>query len=114
MSAESEFDAAMRNRYAVEIPAATRYRPMRMIEMIDEYGAIEAVRRLMAQYESYASEGYRRLWECQRLDLSFEALMQEPRFASLFSADELAWARRRLQEYGYPPPDGFIETAAKS
>ena len=44
------------------------YRPARMLEMIDKYGGLDTVRRLRMQYEDFASEGYKRLWEFRRLD----------------------------------------------
>ena len=108
MSVEQEFDAVMRNRYLVEIPKVTGHRPTRMIEMIESHGAVEAVRRLIKQYETAPSEGYTRLWECGRLDLSFEALMHDPRFAALFSAEEREWACKRLSDFRYAPPGGCI------
>jgi hypothetical protein len=98
---EQDFDRLMHYRFSVEVPADTGYRPMRMVEMIDRYGGIATVRRLMTQYADFASEGYTRLWERGRLDLSFEALMHDKRFAALFSDVERAWARERLAEYGY-------------
>jgi hypothetical protein len=104
----AEFDRAIRYRYSAEIPAATGYRPARMLEMIDKYGGLDTVRRLKMQYEDFASEGYTRLWEFRRLDLSFEALMHDPRFASLFTDEERAWACKRLAEYQYIPPGGCV------
>ena len=104
---EQGLNSVMSRRYLEEIPAETGYRPMRMVEMIELHGALETVRRLMARYVGFASEGYTRLSECGRLDLSFEALMHDPRFTPLFSKDELQWARRRLAEYGYTVPGGF-------
>lgn len=102
----AEFDRVIRYRYSAEIPAATGYRPARMLEMIDKYGGLDTVRRLKMQYEDFASEGYTRLWEFRRLDLSFEALMHDRRFVSLFTDEERAWACKRLADYQYTPPTG--------
>jgi len=41
------------------------------------------------------------LWECGRLDLSMEALVIDPRFEELFSAEEREIARERLVAYGW-------------
>ncbi len=104
----AEFDRVIRNRYSAEIPAATGYRPARMLEMIDKYGGLDTVRRLKMQYEDFASEGYEHLWEFRRLDLSFEALMHDRRFVSLFTDEERAWACKRLADYQYTPPKGCV------
>jgi hypothetical protein len=48
------------------------------------------------------SDGYTRLYELGRLDLTVEAVVvEEPKWHRLFSQDELAKARRRLLDYGY-------------
>lgn len=100
----AQFDEAMHYRYAVEVFKATGHRPTRMLEMLETYGGVETVRRLMHQYAEYASEGYTRLWLCGRLDLLFEALMHDSQFHDLFTDDERAWARQRLAEYDYMLP----------
>lgn len=77
---EEQFRVAMQERYSREIPKATGYRATRMIEMVERYGGVETVRTLMREYAHHASDGYTKLWMEGRLDLSFEALMREPRF----------------------------------
>ena len=37
------------------------------------------------------------------LDLTVEALVVEPKFSELFSENEIAVARRRLEQFGYTP-----------
>jgi hypothetical protein len=103
---EQDLDRTMHHRYAVEVPAATGYRPTRMVDMIHRYGGLVTIRRLMVQYAGFPSEGYTHLWEYGRLELSFEALMLHPRFAPLFTEAERRWACQRLSEYGYMPPSG--------
>lgn len=39
----------------------------------------------------------------KRLDLTVEALVLQPKWATLFSEHELQTARKRLAEYGYEP-----------
>jgi hypothetical protein len=41
------------------------------------------------------------LWERERLDLSVEALVDDQRFTELFTDQELATARARLEMFGY-------------
>jgi hypothetical protein len=105
---EQDFDRAIHHRYASEIPTTTGYRPSRMVEMIDRYGGLGTIRRLMVQYADYASEGYTRLWEHNRLDLSFEALMHDSRFVALFTDEERRWAYERLAQYDYTPPQSSL------
>jgi hypothetical protein len=50
------------------------------------------------------SDGYTALCERGRLDLTVEAeVVANPRWHSLFTADELAKARKRLADYRYEP-----------
>jgi hypothetical protein len=50
-----------------------------------------------------SSDGFAELWERGRLDLTVEALVAEPKFSELFSENEIAVARRRLEQFGYTP-----------
>lgn len=45
-----------------------------------------------------------RLWEMGLLDHSLEAMVLKPEHASLFSAEELATARRKLADLEYRAP----------
>ena len=97
------FTSALAHRLIHEVPKAVGARFSRTIAMVYELGGVAAVRRLIGIYYTQPSEGYTRLWEHGRLDLSFEALMVTPRFALLFAEDELQWALRRLADYQYTP-----------
>jgi hypothetical protein len=98
------FTSALAERYIEDIKKAIGLRFNRTIALIYELGGVGAVRRLMTTYATQPSEGYTKLWEAGRLDLSFEALMVTPRFAPLFEEHELQWALQRLADYGYVPP----------
>lgn len=50
------------------------------------------------------SDGFQRLTDEGRLDLTVEALVLRPEFSELFSADERAVAANRLAKAGYRPP----------
>jgi hypothetical protein len=95
------FHAAMLTLYQ-RAKAECHYNATRFLAMVSEHGGVETARRLIAS--DTPSEGYVRLWECGRLDLTVEALVQRPEFAPLFIAEELARARARLEEYGYAAP----------
>lgn len=50
------------------------------------------------------TDGFRRLTEERRLDLTMEALVLRPEFAELFTVPERAVAASRLARAGYQPP----------
>lgn len=66
--------------------------------MLAEHGGIETARRLI---RGSATRGFDTLWEHKRLDLSVEALVNDPRWRALFSDEETGIAARRLKQYGY-------------
>jgi hypothetical protein len=51
------------------------------------------------------TDGFQRLKEEGRLDLTMEALVLRPEYAELFSDEERRVAAHRLAEAGYQPPD---------
>lgn len=65
----------------------------------DEYQGVETAKRLLAKTE--IQEGLMKLWEMKLLDQSMEALVIQNRFSPLFKDDEVAEARRRLEELEY-------------
>ena len=69
----------------------------RLIEMTDHHGAIETAHRILPTL----TKMFTTLWERSRLDLSVEAIILQPRFAPLFTEDELQVARQRLQDSNY-------------
>ncbi len=71
----------------------------RFRQMIDEHGAVESAKRLLATRE--IQTGLMRLWEMGSLSKSMEALVIQERFQPLFTPEEIAEARRRLEELGY-------------
>jgi len=75
------------------------YRPTRFLQMVTERGGLAAAKDLLRA--SRPAEGLTILWEHGRLDLSVEALICRTPWSTLFTADELAIARKRLQELGY-------------
>lgn len=50
------------------------------------------------------SEGFEKLWEKKRLDLSLEALVLDPKWSKYFSPDLLEIASKRLKDAGYEFP----------
>jgi len=74
---------------------------IRFRQMIDEYGAVEAAKRLLATQD--VQTGLMRLWEMKSLSKSMEALVIQECFRPLFCEEQIAEARRRLEELGYFP-----------
>jgi hypothetical protein len=71
------------------------------LTMVSQRGGLETARTLLNAAKP--SDGFRALWERQRLDLTMETVVLRPTFASLFTDEERERARSRLAEYGYRP-----------
>jgi len=75
----------------------------RFLQMVANEGGLSTSKKLLAAAQP--AEGFAALWEMKRLDLTVEFLVLRPEYKSLFNAQELATARNRLIEYGYPESD---------
>ena len=76
------------------------YMPSIFLRMLNEKGALQTARQLINA--SQPSDGYTRLWQLKRLDLSVEAVINDNvEWHSLFTQDELHRCRKRLTDYGY-------------
>ncbi len=92
---EDAFDHAMMQIY-VQARQQAGYTATRFHQMLTEHGGVETARRLLPQM----SDGFTELWRRNRLDLTVEALVLQPQWASLFARHELDMARDRLKECG--------------
>ena len=95
---EREFNKAMIHIYERARDEAD-YLATRFIKMVNEHGGLETARILINANKP--SDGYSALWERKRLDITVEALVQDPKWAFLFTPDEINRAKQRLIEYGY-------------
>ena len=76
------------------------YTPSVFFRMLNEKGAVQTARQLINA--SQPSDGYTRLWELRRLDLSVEAVVHDnARWHDLFTQDELQRCQKLLADYGY-------------
>jgi hypothetical protein len=75
------------------------YTPSYFLHMLSELGPVETARRLI-EFET-PSDGFTRLYELGRLDLTVEALVLAPEWRDLFSTDQRRVARDRLLAYGW-------------
>lgn len=107
----AEFTEAMLDIYR-RAKDEVGYNASRFRQMVIENGGLTAAQQLLQR--PTVSEGYERLWDEDRLDLSVEALILRPKWAPLFSEEELRTARERLSEFGYSPPDAPESDSAPS
>ncbi len=94
MTLEEEFTAALRG--TVEAARERKYNPAYFLKMLAEHGGPETARRLIAKRDPQA--GLMQLWELRLLNDSMEAVMLRSRFRSLFTDEELAEAKQRLED----------------
>lgn len=83
---------------------AAGYNPSYFARMVEEMGGLAAARKLIN--DNTPSEGFTKLWEMKRLDLSVEAVALTPPWTSLFTQAERLKARQRRHDYGYPVARG--------
>ncbi|WP_283137519.1 hypothetical protein [Rhizohabitans arisaemae] len=93
-----EFEKAMRELYE-RARSEANYHTTYFLGMLAELGALVTARKLL--YAPAVSDGFAILWERGRLDLTVEALVIQPRFADLFTTQEIEIARHRLDRFGY-------------
>lgn len=81
--------------------AEAGYNASYFLSMLAQHGPVETAHRLLASPAT--SDGFAELWERKRLDLTVEAIVVDPKFSELFTADEIEVARKRLAQFGYQP-----------
>ncbi|MCC7364741.1 MAG: hypothetical protein IT303_10250 [Dehalococcoidia bacterium] len=96
---EQEFTAAVMETIAE--CRRLKYNSVYFVQMVSESGVLPACRRLLAAPIDQPSDGFTKLWELGRLDLTVEALACREQFAGLFSDGERSHARERLDRFGY-------------
>ena len=78
------------------------YIPSLFLQMVNEMGGVATAKKLIN--EPAPSDGFRRLWEMGRLDLTVEYVVAfQPRYRSLFTPAERLSARKRYEEYKRRP-----------
>ena len=95
---EQEFHRAMINIYE-RAKNEANYVASYYIRMVAEHGGVETAKILINSNKP--SDGYTALYMKSRLDLTVEALVQNPKWAPLFDSAEIEKAKKRLHEYGY-------------
>ena len=100
VSAERSFEYEMMQIYE-RAKAEIGYTASRFLQMVLDQGGLATAERLL--HSPSTSDGFTKLWESKRLDLSVEALVIRPEFSELFTGAEKAIARSRLDQFGFNP-----------
>lgn len=96
---ETQFDHAMFGIYRRAKDEAG-YNATIFLQMLTDNGGLSTAKTLINSAKP--SDGYTALYMRGRLDLTVEALViEDERWHSLFGADELERARKRLRDYRY-------------
>jgi hypothetical protein len=94
-----QFDEEMLNIY-VRARSEAGYNASRFLQMLEEHHGVRTAKILL--HADKESEGYTALWQRGRLDLTVEAVIYDnPKWQSLFTAEEIETCKRRLTKYGY-------------
>jgi hypothetical protein len=96
--AEQEFHREL-VRGSSRLKREISYNPTRFLQMVDDYGGVGAVQRLLHGRET--SDGFTPLWAAGRLAMSCEAMVLLPWYEALFTDDQRGLARWRLTEHGF-------------
>ena len=75
------------------------YNATRFIQDVSKSGGLTVAKKLIGK--PGGSDGFTKLWEAGRLDLSVEACALRPEFKPLFTEKELETCRERLKAFGY-------------
>lgn len=75
------------------------YRATRFLQMIDRKGSLVTAKELISK--DGGTEGFTKLWEFGRLDLSLEALIISGKYNDLFTQKEIEICKERLSQYEY-------------
>lgn len=94
---EKQFDREMRDVY-ISAKRECGYTATRFLQMLSDQGGVKTAKQLIKKEgETY---GFSILWEKHRLDLSVEARVLKPEYHDLFSDDDRAICRERLEKFG--------------
>jgi hypothetical protein len=97
--AEPNLELALKNEFlrATRECIAIGYHPTGFLQMLGKHGPIATTIQLVMGNH----EGFERLWELRRLDLSVEAIILREPFRVLFSPEVLGQAEQKLRDVGY-------------
>ena len=97
---EQQFHEQMINIYRNAL-TQTRYKATGFLEMVTMQGGLAAAKTLL--HTLHLPDWFAALWARGRLDLTMEYMLIQPPWRSLFTNEELAVARKRLDQHATPP-----------
>lgn len=71
------------------------YRPQYFLNMVNELGYYQAAKKIAS--DKGISDGFTKLALKQRLDLSIESLVVDPKYSRIFTTEEIDNCRRKLR-----------------
>lgn len=94
---ENRFHKEMINTYLEA--KKLKYNAAYFLQMVTDKGGYMAAKQLV--HTDTPSEGFTKLWQLKRLDLSVEVLVLKPEYQSLFTNEERQICIDRLRKYEY-------------
>ncbi|MBZ9621424.1 hypothetical protein G9F71_000770 [Clostridium sp. FP2] len=95
---ERKFYTAMTDVYR-KADKECGYRATRFLQMLSEKGGVKTAKELVSK--EGGTDGFSKLWQLGRLDLSVEALVLKDEFKELFTEEQLSLCKARLEKYKY-------------
>jgi hypothetical protein len=96
---ERAFDEAMMEIYR-RAKLECNYTPSVFHNMLSKYRGVKTAKQLINSRK--VSDGYTRLYELGRLDLTVEAVIYDaPKWYKLFEEEEIIICKKRLNDYRY-------------
>lgn len=99
---EKQFHTDMLSIYKTA-KADCGYTATRFLQLVSSIGGLAAAKQLIAK--PGGTDGFAKLYECGRLDLSVEAHVLKEKYAELFTDEEKQLCRERLKQYGFKAVD---------
>lgn len=94
---EKKFHSDMENIY--HVAKKLKYNAIYFWGLICEKGGYQAAKQLI--HTDAPSDGFTKLWELKRLDMSVEAHVLKKEYKPLFTDEERKICADRLEAYGY-------------
>ncbi len=75
------------------------YNPTRFLQMLEKYGPVNTAINLVMDPKCH--DGFTKMWELRRLDLTVEAIICRSPYNRLFSHEVIEKAKEKLEQLGY-------------
>lgn len=98
MTLEKMFNEALIKKCKIA-QAECGYNPTRFLQTVDRFGGVKTVKEIINKGK--ISDGFDKLQQANRLDLTMEATVIDEKYGELFTDDEVNSCYELLCEYGY-------------